>query len=226
MSFSLSEVVPWGRSLKEYIDMFSLTQDNLKQPILGCGDGPASFNAELTSKGGRVISVDPIYQFTSVEIQKRISDTYETVLKQLEENRSDFVWDTIPSIENLGEIRQEAMMRFIEDYSQHAAKTRYISGKLPSLPFEDNHFPLALCSHFLFLYSGHFNERFHIESIQELLRVSGEVRIFPLVELNSHVSRHIDAVTTHFSKSGYTTSTEKVTYEFQKNGNTMLRITQ
>ena len=52
MSFTLEKIVPWGRSFDEYISMFSLSANDLKKKILGCGDGPASFNAELTKIGG------------------------------------------------------------------------------------------------------------------------------------------------------------------------------
>jgi hypothetical protein len=47
----LDEIVPWGRSLAEYQLMFSLTEADLSRDILGCGDGPASFNAEMTDRG-------------------------------------------------------------------------------------------------------------------------------------------------------------------------------
>ncbi len=51
----LTSVVPWGRSFSEYQAMFSLNESDLTKTILGCGDGPASFNAELTKAGGNVI---------------------------------------------------------------------------------------------------------------------------------------------------------------------------
>lgn len=63
MSFTLEKVVPWGRSYNEYLRMFVLTEDDLGRQILGCGDGPASFNAELSQRGGHIISIDPIYIF-------------------------------------------------------------------------------------------------------------------------------------------------------------------
>jgi hypothetical protein len=44
----LSKVVPWGGSLNEYRQVFSLSAEDLHKKILGCADGPASFNAELT----------------------------------------------------------------------------------------------------------------------------------------------------------------------------------
>ena len=47
----LEQVVPWGRSLAEYRAMFALSEADLQRRILGCGDGPASFNAEMTAAG-------------------------------------------------------------------------------------------------------------------------------------------------------------------------------
>lgn len=48
MPFVLDQVVPWGRSFDEYVRMFALTDADLNRSILGCADGPAAFNAELT----------------------------------------------------------------------------------------------------------------------------------------------------------------------------------
>ena len=49
--FTLEQVVPWGRSFDEYCRMFALSDDDLTLRILGCGDGPASFNAEANRRG-------------------------------------------------------------------------------------------------------------------------------------------------------------------------------
>jgi hypothetical protein len=68
VSLKLDKVIPWGRCLDEYIGMFSLTSSDLKRAILDCAGGPASFNAEMTRQGNKVISCDPVYQFTAVEI--------------------------------------------------------------------------------------------------------------------------------------------------------------
>jgi hypothetical protein len=57
MGFTLDKVVPWGRSYDEYVAMFDLTSSDLKLRVIGCGDGPAGFNAELTRRGGTVVSV-------------------------------------------------------------------------------------------------------------------------------------------------------------------------
>jgi hypothetical protein len=58
--FTLDRVVLWGRSFDEYRRMFNLTSEDLGGRIVGCGDGPASFNAEATVQGRQVISCDPL----------------------------------------------------------------------------------------------------------------------------------------------------------------------
>ena len=185
MAFNLHKVVPWGRSLHEYTAMFALYQQDLGRRILGCADGPASFNAELTKLGGNVVSVDPIYHFSGDEISSRIDETYLEVLKQVRQNKDEFVWSHIPSVDGLADIRMTAMQAFLADYASGQKEGRYIEASLPTLPFDDGEYDLVLCSHFLFLYSAHFSLDFHIQSIKELCRVGKETRIFPLLQLGS-----------------------------------------
>jgi hypothetical protein len=226
MSFSLENVVPWGRSFDEYVAMFALNGDDLGKRILGCADGPASFNATLTNRGGSAVSIDPIYRFTAEEIAGRIDETYAIVTEQVRQNVDEFVWTHIGSVEELGLVRMGAMRAFLADYPLGKNAGRYIHGELPHLPFADGAFDLALCSHLLFLYSEHLDKALHMRSLRELCRVAGEVRIFPIVELGSIRSRHIDAVARELSAEGFQVSIEPVAYEFQKGGNEMLRVIQ
>jgi hypothetical protein len=152
MGFTLDKVVPWGRSYEEYVNMFDLTNIDLKLRILGCGDGPASFNCSLAKRGGNIISVDPIYIFDTTQIRSRISETYETVIAQMYKNQNDYIWDTITSVEELGRVRVLAMDMFLPDYEAGKSEGRYIAGELPLLPFNSGEFDIALSSHFLFLY--------------------------------------------------------------------------
>ncbi len=126
MSFSLKNVVPWGRSFDEYVNMFALSDEDLAKKIVGCGDGPASFNCTLTKRGGSVVSVDPIYQFTADDIARCITETYDTVMEQTQQNRHEFVWQRIASVEELGHIRTSAMNDFLADYPAGTTDGRYI----------------------------------------------------------------------------------------------------
>ena len=224
MAFTLKKVVPWGRSYGEYLAMFALSEKDLGKRILGCGDGPASFNCVMKRRGGRVVSVDPIYRFGADEIRGRINETYEEVMEQTRENKDEFVWRHISSIDELGKVRMSAMDDFLADYESGLEEGRYVDASLPALPFEDREFDLALCSHYLFLYSEHLSEDFHVRSIKELCRVASETRVFQLLELGSKKSRHLDAVVSRLEKDGLTVIMEKVPYEFQKGGNQMLRV--
>lgn len=222
--FAFDQVVPWGRSFDEYRRMFALSDDELSMSILGCADGPAAFNAEATMRGMRVISCDPLYRFDGAQIRERIAATYDDVLAQMRQNLDQFVWTTIQSVDDLGTVRMQAMDAFLEDYEAGLRQGRYVLGELPTLPFRDRAFELALCSHFLFLYSDHLDEAFHVAAVLELCRVAGEVRIFPLLSLNSRPSRHVAQIERQFKLVGYQVSLDVVPYEFQRGANQMMRI--
>ena len=102
LPFAIDRVVPWGRTLAEYRGMFALTDADLRRRIVGCGDGPASFNAELTARRGRVVSIDPLYAASARAIGRRVEETFEVVMGEVRRNRDDFVWTHVPSIEELG----------------------------------------------------------------------------------------------------------------------------
>lgn len=224
MSFTLDKVVPWGRSYDEYVSMFDLTEAELGLRILGCGDGPASFNSVLTQRGGNIVSVDPVYAFDAEQIRVRISETYETVMAQMHKNHGDYVWSVIPSVEQLGSLRMSAMETFLIDFEAGKLEGRYIPGELPSLPFASGQFDIALSSHFLFLYSAHLSVEFHLQAVQEMLRVSQEVRVFPLLTLNGAMSPHLHFVIEYLATHGFGAEVKWVPYEFQRGGNEMLVI--
>jgi hypothetical protein len=220
MSVHYENIIPWGRSYTEYISMFNLKPDFLSKKVLGCGDGPAAFNSVGNAFGGSVVSIDPIFNLSKKEIEKRINETFGEVINQTKANAEQFNWEMFGSVEGLGKIRMKSMLQFLNDYEQGKEENRYIEASLPNLPFADNSFDLVVCSHFLFLYSELLDLGFHFQSIDEMLRVGNEVRIFPVVDLNANKSEHLDAVMEKFPNSELVS----VNYEFQKGGNQMLII--
>ncbi len=224
MAFELAEAVPWGRSYDEYVAMFALTPHDLTRRILGCGDGPAAFNARLTRRGGTIVSADPLYRFPAARVRERIAEVTPIVLEQVRRNADAFLWTHIGSVEDLARIRAAAMQEFLADYAEAAPGTRYQDVSLPALPFHEQEFDLALCSHFLFLYGEQHPLAFHVESLIELCRVALEVRVFPLVELSGQPSRHLTATIEALSERGYAAVVSTVDYQFQAGGNQMLTV--
>ncbi len=223
--YTLEGVVPWGRSLDEYRRIFALSKDDLSRRIIGVGDGPASFNAEMAAQGKPVISVDPLYQFSDTQIRQRIDEVYHDVVDQLWPRLSEYVWNDFADPDDLGRYRMRTMTRFLDDYADGLAAGRYLVGELPVLDFADGQFDIALCSHFLFLYSDQLTLDFHIASIRELCRIAGNVRIFPLTALNCERSPHVAPVCTQLHAQGYAVEIVSVNYEFQRGSTQMMRIT-
>jgi hypothetical protein len=93
-----------------------------------------------------------------------------------------------------------------------------------TLPFADQSFDIALCSHFLFLYSDNFPLEFHRQAIEAMCRVADEARIFPILDYNANRSPFVDPLVGHLTQAGYRVAIETVDYEFQRGGNQMMRV--
>jgi len=223
MAFQLSSVVPWGRNIEEYKLMFKLTDEDKKLRIAGFGDGPASFNCQATAAGYDITSFDPIYQFSKNELTQRISEVRDIVMKQMEENQENYIWKNIRNLEELETVRMSAMNLFLEDFEKGLEEKRYVYHELPNrLAFPEDTFDLGLSSHFLLMYTA-LGYDFHIQAMDEMLRICKEIRIFPLVDLDSNSSDLISAVIEHYRATHYVEIIE-TDYEFQKNANRLLVI--
>ena len=205
--------------------MFALSETDLRGRVLGCGDGPASFNAELAAlgKSRRIVSIDPLYQFTGPEIASRVEQTYQTIISQVKLNPSRYVWTYFADPDALGAARSQAMKIFLDDYETGCAEGRYLVSALPELPFKDHEFDLCLCSHLLFLYSAQLSLDFHVSSMLEMLRVAREVRVFPLLDLDLRRAAHLDPVVAELRSANFDAEIIDVPYKFQKGGGQMLR---
>ena len=224
MEFRYKDIVPWGRSFDEYLDMFNLSEDDLARDIVSIGDGPASFNAGMHQRCTPIISVDPIYRFSEAEVRQRIQETYEDVIAQARQNEDKFVWTKFSSVDELAAVRMQAMDEFCRDFENGKQQGRYIDASVPNLPFPDQHFDLVLSAHLLFFYSANRDLAFHLDSVRELLRIGSEVRIFPIVDVNSNPSPFLSPIIDALEKDGIACSVERVPYHFQKTGNEMLRL--
>ena len=225
MAMELENVVPFGRSLQEYRALFQLQDHDLDKRILSAADGPASFNAEMRRMGHRVYSVDPLYLFEANQIHDQFYRVVDNIIQQVKSSTEDWVWKFHASPDALRHTRVEALEKFLADFGLGRKEGRYIPARLPVLPFQDNSFDLALCSHFLFLYSDHLSRDFHLRSIRELLRVAHEARLFPLLTLEQKVSPYVDFIMRKMEQEGYVVCLQQVGYELQRGADHMLVIT-
>jgi hypothetical protein len=218
----------WSRSFEEYRLSFDLAESDLAGLILGCADGPASFNAEATAFGHRVISCDPTYAFSAIEFERRAEACYDVVMSQGKENIEKYIWGYFRDPDHLGQCRRAGMRKFLADFAVGKQAGRYVTASLPELPFEDGQFSLALVSHFLFLYSDQFDCDFHVAAFEELLRVAGEVRVFPIFGFDRHRSPHVGPILDHLARVGFEAEVVSGKFEFRKvdddTGSRMMRV--
>ncbi|WP_197740781.1 hypothetical protein [Tuwongella immobilis] len=204
--------------------MFRLTEADHTRTILGCGDGPAAFQATARALGWSVVSCDPIYRHPPDAIRQRIAATRTEILGQITARREQYVWDEIRDVAHLEAVRMSAMESFLADYEAGYGTPRYRDAELPQLPFAADAFELAVCSHLLFLYSTQLDRATHLAAIAELLRVAAEVRIFPLIALDGTMSPHLAAVLEWAQSQSVDATIVPVDYHFQRGADAMLRL--
>ncbi len=158
------------------------------------------------------------------EIRDRFYAVLDGIITQIKATPNDWVWGYHPSVEALKDHHIQVTERFYADYEAGKKAGRYRFGELPTLSDLDDCYELSLSSHFPFLYSTQLDADFHIAAIGEMLRVSSEARIFPLLTLAQQKSPHLERVTAYFKANGYHCQIETVGYELQPNGNEMLKI--
>ena len=217
-----------GRSYDEYIKMFSLNKEELKNiRILDCAAGASSFTSHLLRKGYDIKAVDILYNKNPEEIKKQCQNDFNTLLDVHSGLDNKVNWKFFKNPENMIEQRIKVYKEFITDYSLYKG-IKYIEGHLPSLPFNDNYFDLVLSSHLLFLYQDRLGYDFHRKSIEEMLRISSdEIRIYPIVNLRGEGSKS-EFLSRIIKELCNLANFEivKVDYKFRRGGDEMLKITK
>jgi hypothetical protein len=186
--FNIDKIVFIGRSYDEYMKMFDLDLNYLKEErILDCPAGASSFTAKLSNNGYNVMATDILYGIDPDALEKKCQADLSKVMQSLSGVEGMYIWNYFRTPDELKKHRMAAYQTFINHYWKEMGN-KYIKSELPKLPFENNGFSLILSSHFLFLYDDRLSYEFHKNSIQEMLRISKEIRIFPLIGLNGKKS--------------------------------------
>ncbi len=190
--FVLEDIAFFGRTLKEYLGMFAITEDELEgKKILDCPAGPASFVAEVTKLGINAIGCDPLYEQNYQVLAGKARGYILAALDRTTKTPELFYRQTVEEIKDFRDEKLKAAELFIGDYSDGLKNGRYIKAALPELPFEDKSFDLTLSGNLLFLYTSHqyggiienstFDYGFHLRSIRELMRITRqEIRLYPI----------------------------------------------
>jgi len=178
--------------------MFALEESRLSEgSVLDVAGGASSFVARLREMGLRAMAADPFYEGDRETILAAAAKEVEVSSSKIKSMKDVYDWSYYGSPERHQALREESLGRFAADFRSEDAGSRYVAASLPNLPFADGEFSTVVCSHFLFLYGDRFDEAFHRSSLEEMLRVTqsgGEVRIYPLVDLNWKICPYIQNI--------------------------------
>ncbi len=222
----MERIVFIGRIFREYSAMLALDEASLGGgPVLDCPAGAASFAAEAHRMGIQVTACDVLYGLSPHELHEKGKADISYVFDEKFDGAAHFyTWEYYRGKDDVVSHREKALELFAADFASGRAEGRYVRAELPSLPFPDGAFRLALSSNFLFLYGDRLDFGFHVASLKELLRVSREVRVFPLQGLDAKPSPYVERTMKVFAEEGVKSEIVNVPFEFQRGANMMLRL--
>lgn len=224
VGLDLERIVFIGRTFEEYMAMFSLSIDELEgKKILDCPAGACSFTAVSQQKGLDVTACDIAYYHPGEALAHKGKKDLDHAMERVEKAKAQYVFEYFDDVADLARHRARALRDCAADMKERP--DRYVPVTLPPLPFKSDQFDLILSAHFLFTYGDRLDRAFHLDALEELLRVAKEeVRLFPLVDLSGSRYEHLDEIVTMLESQGYQVEERSVPYEFQRNANTMMSI--
>jgi SAM-dependent methyltransferase len=219
-------VLVTSRAYDEYVAFFDLDIDDLRgRRVLDCSAGASSFVARACREGVDAVAVDPAYALGRDSLADIASHGLRDGNTIAERFPGRFTWAWYGSVQARERMRTRALAEFVLDLVEHPQ--RYVTGSLPSLPFADNSFDLALCSHLLFTWADQLGFDWHLAALRELTRVAAEVRVFPTVLQGAGDAVPFwDTLIEDLSGQGLAPQRRQVPYEFQVGADTMLVVTR
>ncbi|MNJ43075.1 hypothetical protein D3C77_380640 [compost metagenome] len=224
IGLELSRVIFVGRTYEEYVKMFDLTDEELKNyTILDAPAGACSFTAIASQLGYRVTAADIAYFHSVEQLYQKGMEDIEHAIEGISKVKEKYKWDYFNSIDELEKQRNSALHDCVR-HMKHFPEL-YSPAVLPELPFEIGQFDMILSAHFLFMYADRLDINFHKKTLQEMTRVARkEIRIFPLADLTGNRYENLQEIIMFIHDLGWKAEERIVSYEFQQNGKSILRL--
>ena len=211
-----------SRAYDEYVAFFALEPEQLVgRRVLDCSAGAASFVARANRMGIEAVAADPAYQLAGDKLAEVAAAGLRDGNAIAARHPGRFTWEWYGSVQARERMRARALAEFVLDFNEH--RDRYVTASLPTLPFPDGDFDVALCSHLLFTWADQLGLEWHLAALRELARVAREVRVFPTVMQGAgHEVPFWDELTTTLAAAGAHVHRQRVDYQFQAGADTML----
>ncbi|MFJ4770796.1 hypothetical protein ACIP88_17025 [Streptomyces uncialis] len=225
---AIGDIVITARPFTDYTAQFALTTDDLLAgPVLDCAGGASDFAATVRSLGGTAVSTDPAYRQSPSHLTHRVERDLNRVRQWTATQPDRFPLDESGQWTH-AQRWNTAAGHFLEDFRRDRNENtgHYRAASLPSLPFPDDSFTLAVSGFLLFTYPGHFDLAFHLAAIRELTRVSADVRLHPLNDSAQTPFRALPRLLHHLAEDGTRTELFTVQGQSDSRDTATLRLTR
>src|SRR5690606_38912430 len=116
-SFSKNKIWFLGRSCREYMSMFQLSPEFLKNhSVLDCAAGASSFIPIMGNQGYLVTALDPLYDMDYEQTKNRSIDDFYSLSKAHSGMEDKVDWGFFQNSKNMIEERTKACREFVDDY--------------------------------------------------------------------------------------------------------------
>ena len=218
------DLIPaWLHGLDEYQQMFDLTSSDLNQTILDFPGSISSFNAQTHAVAKRVVSGDALYDKSYDEMVIYADKRYEREKQRLLNQADAILQQGADGVESILDMWREHKACFLDDYVSGIESGRYQRVIMPTLPYRDYEFDLALCSDYVFNQHAQ-NDCQPADVVRELCRVAVETRIFPLLDEKGNIAESLGPVMLELQNTNHGIEIREVSFENLKGGNAMLRV--
>jgi hypothetical protein len=213
----------WLYSYEDYVQMFSLHEQDLAKRILNIPGGMSDFNAKASAAGADVVTVGGFYDLDLETMQQYTDDLMQHYIHNFNQATNLLVSAQQDFTTSILARWQLAQQNFMADIVDGLAEQRYLLGRFPQLPFADNEFELALCSDLVFD-QEEATGCTYIEIISELTRIATEVRIFPLNNSEGVPSEELGPALLTLQQNNFGAEVKEIPFHQLQGSNAMLRI--
>lgn len=196
----------WVYNLDDYKKLFALSEADLQKSILEFPGYVSSCNAEITALGGKIVSIDPLYQLSPERMAEHIEQLFKFKLGDWRQYLRKWRW--------LNTWRKNAD-KFLADYALGKQQGRY---QTPVTFSMEKTYDLLLSADYLFK-NGNKVEQL----MDQLCHMATEVRIFPLPE-GEHISSELGPLMLDFQQRNFGVEVRAIAYPQRNDGKAMLRI--
>ncbi len=202
----------WIYNLNDYRQIFGLSEPDLQKKILAYPAGISSVNAELYALGHLIISGDPAYALSLMEMRDYAGKILQENIAAIDKSHQSSLiaqWE-------------HSLELFLVDYETGKKQGRYRAMDLPPFSAVEETFELLLCTDFLFNPPG--NSGTAQEMMNELCKLAAEVRIFPLPQDKNAVSAELGPLMLALQQRNFGVEIRAVDYPPCHQASAMLRI--